>query len=67
MTAPRAADLPLKTHVYASYVGDLWKRPDGTDEWPWWGPQVDWISDIAVQELLDDGARVLRVGDGSGQ
>jgi hypothetical protein len=68
VTAPRAADLPVKTYVRAGAdIGDLWKRPEGTAEWPWWGPRVDWVSDASVQILLDDGAQVLRVGDGSGQ
>jgi hypothetical protein len=70
MTAPRAADLPVKSHVRAGpHLGDLWKHPGSPASFPWFCPLLgDDLSDEAVRQLLDDrSAQVLRVGDGIGQ
>ncbi|MGK5682420.1 hypothetical protein [Actinoplanes sp. URMC 104] len=71
VTAPRAADLPLKTHIRAGMLGDLWKHPKSPPEFPWFcstGGFGEELSDEAVQLMLDDGsAQVLRVGAGSRQ
>ena len=69
MTAPRAANLPVgsivaqRQRVYLKCGTDEpslpWTHMEGTSMY------VNYASDEDVQDRLDAGAQVLRVGDGS--
>ena len=69
VTAPRAADLPIgsvvadPTRVYLKGGTDEpslpWTLMEGTSMY------VNYASDEDVQDRLDAGAQVLRVGDGN--
>jgi hypothetical protein len=61
VTTPRAADLPVGSVVAIGWRVWLKRRPDG---WKRAG-DTDLEPNVHVQPDLDNGAQVLRVGDGS--
>nr|WP_221374485.1 hypothetical protein [Actinoplanes polyasparticus] len=66
VTVPRAADLPVGS-VVADGVQALFRYGPSSDSWRSTWSGASRLDDAYVDQVLAAEARVLRVGDGSGQ